>query len=397
MNKPLFTNRHNEFFYSLFLLSLFIILACDINIGSATTVSGELISSGSGQVTSETITHYGVIGQASPVGMSTVSNGKKIISGNLITGSGIGAYSETDGDNDGTLDKDDVFPEDPKEDTDTDNDRIGNNADPDDDNDGVNDDDDVFPFDPDESADTDRDGTGDNEDAFPDDPDEDTDTDEDGTGDNGDVFPDNPEETVDTDSDGVGNNADTDDDNDGVDDSIEENHPNSGDGNDDGIPDQIQGRVTSLLSANGQDYITLESSSGTVLTDCQALSALPGVEDLPDTYLTFKYGFIAFTIGNLNPDGNATLTLHFPDDADIESYYKHGRTTYNQSPHWYEFLYDEETGAVIDNENKTITLHFKDGQRGDSNTEADGFIIDSGGAGINPSGSSGSCFIDVLF
>ncbi len=47
---------------------------------------------------------------------------------------------DTDDDNDGTPDDQDAFPLDPTEDTDTDGDKVGDNADTDDDNDGTPDD-----------------------------------------------------------------------------------------------------------------------------------------------------------------------------------------------------------------------------------------------------------------
>ena len=71
---------------------------------------------------------------------------------------------DDDLDNDGCLNVDDAFPEDPQECLDSDNDGIGNNADLDDDNDGVTDNADAFPFDSTESIDTDGDGIGNNAD-----------------------------------------------------------------------------------------------------------------------------------------------------------------------------------------------------------------------------------------
>ncbi len=81
----------------------------------------------------------------------------------------------------------------------TDEDNQGDACDSDDDNDGYPDDEDVFPLDATEHMDSDGDGAGDNSDAFPLD----------------------SNETTDTDSDGMGNNADTDDDNDGYSDEQE--------------------------------------------------------------------------------------------------------------------------------------------------------------------------------
>jgi len=92
-------------------------------------------------------------------------------------------------------------------DYDFDTDGIGNSQDPDDDNDGTPDKDDDFPFNKDETTDTDNDGEGDNAD---------TDDDGDNVEDILDDFPLDPTETVDTDGDGQGDNADPDDDNDGL-------------------------------------------------------------------------------------------------------------------------------------------------------------------------------------
>jgi uncharacterized repeat protein (TIGR02543 family) len=73
------------------------------------------------------------------------------------------------------------------------------------DGDGVADFQDLFPNDPNESKDENNDGLGDN-----------TDSDGDGIADINDTFPTDANETVDTDQDGIGNNTDLDDDGDGV-------------------------------------------------------------------------------------------------------------------------------------------------------------------------------------
>ena len=170
---------------------------------------------------------------------------------NLPTsGNGCGDNSDTDSDNDGVDDINDLFPLDPTESADNDADGIGDNADTDDDNDGVSDlleaingtdplnpdtdgdgsldtdtsipasapTTDVFPLNPNEFKDSDNDcphfnlitsgdGCGDNSDP---------DFDNDGVNNLLDAFPLNPFETIDTDGDGIGNNADTDDDGDSI-------------------------------------------------------------------------------------------------------------------------------------------------------------------------------------
>lgn len=145
---------------------------------------------------------------------------------------GIGNNADTDDDGDGVSDTEDAFPLDSSEWVDTDNDGIGNNADLDDDNDGVDDLSDAFPLDPNESADFDQDGIGNN--ADPDD-------DNDGVVDVNDQFPFDPSESIDTDADGIGDNADTDDDNDGLSDQDEitvyYTDPLDSDTDADGMPD----------------------------------------------------------------------------------------------------------------------------------------------------------------
>ena len=116
--------------------------------------------------------------------------------------SGLGPQCLTDNDDedaDGVVNIEDIFPTNPSEWADFDDDYIGDNADTDDDNDGVSDAEDAFPLDANESADTDGDGKGNNADK---------DDDNDGILDNGDAFPLDATETVDSDDDGVGDNSD---------------------------------------------------------------------------------------------------------------------------------------------------------------------------------------------
>jgi len=87
---------------------------------------------------------------------------------------------DDDDDNDGYPDADDMFPNDPAEWNDTDQDGIGNNIDPDMDGDGVNNTDDMFPLDGSDWLDTDGDNIGNNTD---------TDDDNDGIQDVSDAFP----------------------------------------------------------------------------------------------------------------------------------------------------------------------------------------------------------------
>ncbi|MGA1873855.1 MAG: hypothetical protein ACMUHY_09310 [Thermoplasmatota archaeon] len=89
-------------------------------------------------------------------------------------------YILLDYDNDGIPDQKDMFPYNPTENFDTDEDGRGDNIDPDNDNDGVLDEEDAFPYDDSEWSDFDGDGVGDNADE---------DDDNDNIPDNDDVFP----------------------------------------------------------------------------------------------------------------------------------------------------------------------------------------------------------------
>ncbi|MDD9892596.1 MAG: thrombospondin type 3 repeat-containing protein, partial [Gammaproteobacteria bacterium] len=141
------------------------------------------------------------------------------------------APNDRDADDDGVLDGADEFPSDPNESRDTDGDQIGDNADTDDDNDNVLDDDEAAQGTNPRVADTDRDGTNDGNDNCPVDANEDqTNSDDDELGDACDNDDDNDtvEDGVDncpvdantdqanSDDDALGNACDDDDDNDTV-------------------------------------------------------------------------------------------------------------------------------------------------------------------------------------
>ena len=232
---------------------------------------------------------------------------------------------EVDADDDGFYDYEDVFPNDPNENLDTDSDGIGNNADPDDDNDGINDTDDAFPLDADESSDNDNDSIGDNADpdddndgysdvnetaggsdpldpiSVPSDSDNDQlpdnlesqigtdpnnpDTDGDGAIDGEDDFPLDPNHQTDTDSDGIPNAIDPDDDNDGLLDEGDpypldpDNQPDTdGDGLNDGIDtdDDNDGFTDTQEQGAGSDPLDPnslpEDSDNDGLTDVEEVS-----------------------------------------------------------------------------------------------------------------------------
>ena len=161
--------------------------------------------------------------------------------------------------------------------------------------------------------------------------------------------------------------------------SIEDGVPSpgggKGDGNGDGIPDREQSDVASLPNAVNGSYVTLVSSGGVGLQAVQAISptvAAPAGVALPQGLFTFQ---VSVTVGSAY---SVTLILHAGTPP--AEYWKYGPTPDDPTNHWYEFTYNGETGAII--VGNRVTLHFVDGNRGDSDLSANGVIVDPGGPAL---------------
>lgn len=182
---------------------------------------------------------------------------------------------------------------------------------------------------------------------------------------------------MDSDSDGVGDAA--------------ERGPNGTDpaydGNGDGTADTQQSNVASFHSFGGQGYVTLACPEGVTLGNVEPQDN-PSPDDAPAEE-DFVYDFFGFILTGLPVGGSTTVTLILPPDAAPTSYYKYGPTLYQPWPHWYEFLFDGQTGAEINGH--IITLHFVDGDRGDNDLSANGIIIDPGAASMGIA----ECIVDL--
>jgi hypothetical protein len=168
------------------------------------------------------------------------------------------------------------------------------------------------------------------------------------------------------------------------------------DGNDDGVPDSQQGHVASMHTYGNSSYVTLFTSDDSIHLSDMAARDNPSPADMPD--VQFPLGFFEFTACCSPWNGfDMTVTLLLPQGTTPpDTYYKFGPTPDNPVPHWYEFMYEAEsgTGAVISED--AIVLHFVDGQRGDDDLWADGSITDIGAPGhraVNDDDDGGSCFI----
>ena len=168
-------------------------------------------------------------------------------------------------------------------------------------------------------------------------------------------------------------------DDDGVSDAVESGAPNNGDGNGDGVRDAEQSYVVSFPNAEDARYVTLQAPERTLITNTRALSRLLAAPTLPETELPI--GFLYFRLSGLARGQSAAVTLFLPSDVEVNSYWKYGPTPDDAEPHWYEFVYDGETGAQFPAAGE-IVLHFKDGERGDDDLRRNGEIAGVGGPAL---------------
>ena len=169
-----------------------------------------------------------------------------------------------------------------------------------------------------------------------------------------------------------------DNDSDGISDT-EEKGPNGNDptydGNNDGTPDWNQSNVTSFWNYNDEHYLTLAVPSGYILIDVRAIDN-PSPGNAPN--LDFPVGFFSFIIDLQGMTGPVVVRMYLPQGAVITDYYKYGQTPVLPLPHWYQFMYDSQTGAEIIQPN-IVDLHFIDGERGDNDITVNGYIVEPGG------------------
>jgi hypothetical protein len=174
--------------------------------------------------------------------------------------------------------------------------------------------------------------------------------------------------------------SDGDSDGDGVPD-VNEQGPNGTDpdydGNGDQIPDVGQTNVTSIFSADGTQYVTLEVAPGRRLVNVTAVDTA-GMSDLPAD-ISFDWGFFRFTIADVPVNGDAEVRLFLPADARPDTFYKFGPTADDIIDHWYDYSYDGISGLGAEIDANVVTLHFQDGALGDDDLNANGEITDDGG------------------
>jgi cyclophilin family peptidyl-prolyl cis-trans isomerase len=185
-------------------------------------------------------------------------------------------------------------------------------------------------------------------------------------------------------------------DSDCIPDSVEDAAPNGGDGNGDKVPDSAQGNIVSFPNTINGQYVTLVTTPPLVFQSAGDQSSLLFTTPSKAIQaLNFTNGLFGFSVTrpNTNDAGAVTVEVILPEGTKPTTYYQYGPTPDDPMPHWYEFLYDKETGAEIDGNH--VTLHFVDGKRGDADLTVNGTVADPGApaqkAKISGGGGGGGC------
>ena len=186
------------------------------------------------------------------------------------------------------------------------------------------------------------------------------------------------------------------------------------DGNKDGLADSDQPHVLSGsvdTDGDGTDdyYYTIALPNDQHRFGALQVGGSPseGVESVPED-IAFEWGFFDFAIQLPLGERETTVGIFLPVDARPSTYWKYGPLPTEQGRRWYEFFYDDTTGAEF--EENVIWLNFVDGDRGDDDfNSTNSIIVDVGGPGFTGSparspddddtgggGGGGSCFVSTV-
>ena len=210
------------------------------------------------------------------------------------------------------------------------------------------------------------------------------------------------EQTVTIDLSGVGDT-----DIDGVLASVERSAPNSGDGNNDRVQDDVQSSVASFITKTGS-YATIAAPMVTAFVDLELLDN-PDINGSPQGVL-FDHGLFKFDILVL-PGIPVEMAIYMPQGDASSILYKYGATPDNGTPHWYDFSFDEVTGTgarYIGNVSieapgggspitrSMFIVTFIDGVRGDDDLLVNDLIVNTMALGRVESSSGGSGSVSWL-
>ena len=172
-----------------------------------------------------------------------------------------------------------------------------------------------------------------------------------------------------------------DEDGDGIDTLIEENAPNIGDANADGVADSQQADVGSLVSRTTSDYYTVDASisgNGSSLTD--VITAAEPASD-GDPLYNYPFGLVEFTVNNPTPGFSGTVRVYFHGVTDLTDYVYRKYNPYTDT--WYTLPTVSFGTAMVGGSSVAYAdIPYTDGGNSDADLSANGTIFYIGGAAL---------------
>jgi len=157
-------------------------------------------------------------------------------------------------------------------------------------------------------------------------------------------------------------------DSDGINDSLENEGPNNGDANFDGILDSEQSNVTSLLS--NYTYVTIE------IIGCDSIYDVSEKTEFVDNNFVFPLGQMEFKL----PCSNAEVKLYFHGITSLNDYSYRKKFPDNTYKQFENAIFSTET--IGGNQVAVVTLSLTDGGPGDYDGIVNGVIYDPGGPAL---------------
>jgi len=179
----------------------------------------------------------------------------------------------------------------------------------------------------------------------------------------------------------TGNDTDSD----SILDLIEVAGPNNGDANNDGIQDNQQAKVTSLVSPVNSNYVALESSTCAANTNVSIVPE-PTQVDEADNNHQYPAGLLSFTLTGCVVGGSETITQYYYGDYDVG---KIVLRKYNSTIKTYTTISNASLTSVTIGSKKAVKVVYVvvDGGTLDADGTANGAIVDPAGIGVLSTGT----------
>jgi len=146
------------------------------------------------------------------------------------------------------------------------------------------------------------------------------------------------------------------------------------DGNNDGIADKTQSNVASFAIYSGEHYITIASPEKTRISQVHALPyPLSGLKNSNETS---ELGYFTFTVDSTQLADALIVSVYLPNNLTAVDYTNYGPPTSGSLPIGYSFSFNGQVG--FQSNQNIITLHYKDGYKGDHDLTQNNQLITTG-------------------